>query len=115
MNAATMKDTAKQSFEMYKSAFESAFRYQEKLSKGVEVFANLDYDDINKTPKDLVFQIDKMKLYHYRPLVKNPLAVPVMITYALMNRTKALSKVFWNSGWICTSSTGGTPRPKTCT
>ncbi len=86
MNAATMKDTAKQSFEMYKSAFESAFRYQEKLSKGVEVFANLDYDDINKTPKDLVFQIDKMKLYHYRPLVKNPLAVPVMITYALMNK-----------------------------
>ena len=86
MNAATMKDTDKQSFEMYKSAFESAFRYQEKLSKGVEVFANLDYDDINKTPKDLVFQIDKIKLYHYRPLVKNPLAVPVMITYALMNK-----------------------------
>lgn len=86
MSNTNMTDTAKESFKMYESAMESALKYQEKLLKGSEVFANLDYDDINKTPKDLVYQIDKMKLYHYKPMVKNPNPVPVLIVYALMNK-----------------------------
>jgi polyhydroxyalkanoate synthase len=71
---------------MYESAVESALRYQEKLSKGAEMFAKLNQDDINKTPKDLVLQIDKVQLYHYKPQVKNPCSVPVLIIYALMNK-----------------------------
>ncbi len=73
-------------FHMYESAVESALRYQEKLLKGVEVFANIQYDDINQTPKDLVFQNDKMQLFHYKPMVKNPNAIPVLVVYALMNK-----------------------------
>lgn len=79
-------DTVKESIKMYESAVASALTYQEKLVKGMDVFENLDYDDINKTPKELVFQIDKMKLYHYIPMVKNPNPIPVMIVYALMNK-----------------------------
>lgn len=52
----------------------------------MEVLANLDYDETNKTPRDLVFQMDKMKLYHYKPMVKSPNSIPVLIVYALMNK-----------------------------
>ncbi len=86
MNTTSFENTAKESFKMYENAVESALNYQEKLLKGVEVIANSNYDEINNTPKDLVFQIDKMCLYHYRPMVKNPCSVPVLIVYALMNK-----------------------------
>lgn len=72
--------------KLYTSAVEKALDYQNKIFKGMEVLANLDYDETNKTPKDLVFQMDKMKLYHYKPMVKNPNPIPVLIVYALMNK-----------------------------
>lgn len=73
-------------FNPFESVAEKAFTYHEKLLKGIEVFSTLNYDDIDKTPKDLVFQIDKVKLYRYRPVVKNPNPIPVLIAYALMNK-----------------------------
>ncbi|MDR0828229.1 MAG: hypothetical protein LBN33_10250, partial [Desulfovibrio sp.] len=73
-------------FKMFESAMDGALKYNEKLLKGLEVFAKLNLDEINATPKDLVFQVDKMKLYHYKPQVKNPTQVPVLIVYALMNK-----------------------------
>lgn len=89
MSTTEQKDAAagvQSYFSMFESALESAFTFQEKLYKGLDVFANLDYDDINKTPRDLVLQIDKMRLYRYRPMVKNPNPVPVLVVYALMNK-----------------------------
>ena len=86
MNTATPNDATQSFFSMYESAMEKALQYQEKLIKGMEVFHKLNYEDINKTPKDLVLQIDKMKLYRYKPVVKNPHPIPVLITYALMNK-----------------------------
>lgn len=86
MNTAMPNDNANAFFSMYESSMEKALNYQEKLIKGMEVFSKLDYDDINKTPKDLVLQIDKMKLYHYKSVVKNPHPIPVLIVYALMNK-----------------------------
>ena len=71
---------------MYESAADSFLKYQEKLSKGMEVFTSLNIDDIDKTPKDLVLQIDKMKVYRYQPVVKNPNPIPVLLVYALMNK-----------------------------
>ncbi|MFC1895398.1 class III poly(R)-hydroxyalkanoic acid synthase subunit PhaC [Thermodesulfobacteriota bacterium] len=42
--------------------------------------------DIATAPKDLVFQIDKVKLYHFPPLKKKACPVPLIISYALVNR-----------------------------
>ncbi|MDR2077083.1 MAG: class III poly(R)-hydroxyalkanoic acid synthase subunit PhaC [Desulfovibrio sp.] len=86
MEKTNSSDIMKDSLRMYESAVESALRYQEKLLKGVEVFTRINLDDINKTPKDLVFQIDKTKLYHYKPMVKHPVPVPILLVYALMNK-----------------------------
>jgi polyhydroxyalkanoate synthase len=73
-------------FNMFEHSMELAFKYQEKLLKGMEVFSKLKLDDINKTPKDAVLSQDKMTLYHYKPLAKNRVSVPVLIVYALMNK-----------------------------
>ena len=71
--------------KMYESATESALKFQEKFLKSAEMFAGLEYDDINKTPKDVVFKIDKMKLYRCRAVGKVN-STPILIVYALMNK-----------------------------
>lgn len=83
---ATPNENAANPMHMYEETMSKALAFQEKMLKGFEMFTKLNIDDINKTPKDLVFQMDKMKLYHYKPMVKNPLAVPTVIFYALMNK-----------------------------
>jgi len=101
----TKKGFVNPALDMYKSAAESALKYQEKFLKGFENFAKLEYDDINKTPKDLVFQIDKTKLYRYRATKKVD-ATPILLVYALMNKQyimdlsqeKSFVKMLVNSG-----------------
>ncbi len=57
-----------------------------KLVKGMEVLMTLPQVDLEPTPKELVFQEDKMKLYRY--VQEGPLScpVPILICYALVNR-----------------------------
>ena len=86
MTIEACEKAAKKAMNLFEGAVDDALKFQEKMLKGVEVIADTTYDEIDMTAKDVVFQIDKMKLYHYRPRVKNPLAVPTIITYALMNR-----------------------------
>ncbi|MDR1947531.1 MAG: class III poly(R)-hydroxyalkanoic acid synthase subunit PhaC [Desulfovibrio sp.] len=85
-NAETPATEAAEIFKMYESAVESAMTYGEKLLKGAEVFTKLNIDDINKTPRDLTLRMDKVQIFHYRPMVKKPASVPVLIVYALMNK-----------------------------
>ncbi|MDR1686187.1 MAG: class III poly(R)-hydroxyalkanoic acid synthase subunit PhaC [Desulfovibrio sp.] len=82
----TIVSEAADAFKMYESAVGSAMTYGEKLLKGTEVFTKLDCDDINKTPKDLALRMDKVQIFHYRPMVKKPSSIPVLIVYALMNK-----------------------------
>ena len=58
----------------------------EKLIKGVDTLMNVDYSGFDATPKELIFQEDKMKLYHYEPKVKDPNKIPTLIVYALVNK-----------------------------
>jgi polyhydroxyalkanoate synthase len=59
-----------------------------KLVKGIENLSHLQEDDIEigVTPKEVVYQEDKLVLYHFKPVVEQPLAIPVLIVYALVNR-----------------------------
>ncbi len=64
--------------------------FQHNVLKGVKTLLNLPKDEIKSDvmDKDEVFSIGKMKLYHYRPVKTNAkkVKIPVMITYALVNR-----------------------------
>ncbi len=42
--------------------------------------------EIATTPKDLVWQQDKVSLFHYRPLAEQRIGIPVLICYGLIGR-----------------------------
>ena len=59
-----------------------------KVMKGVETLSHLREKDISTGVSDyeVVYTDDKLQLYHYLPLVKKPFKIPVLISYALVNR-----------------------------
>ncbi|MFO1371089.1 MAG: class III poly(R)-hydroxyalkanoic acid synthase subunit PhaC [Candidatus Competibacteraceae bacterium] len=61
----------------------------EKLSKGIENLSTLkDEDvDIGSTPKDVIYSQDRLRVYHYKPLVDKAkiLKTPLLIVPPLIN------------------------------
>jgi len=57
-----------------------------KVLKGMEILMNMSDIDVAPTAKDLVYAEDRMRLFHYKPFVKKPCPIPLLITYALVNR-----------------------------
>jgi len=60
----------------------------QKLFKGVEILSHLREEDIQigVTPKEEVYQEDKVVLYRFTPKVEHSLNIPILIVYALANR-----------------------------
>jgi polyhydroxyalkanoate synthase len=62
----------------------------QKLIKGIETLGNLTHEDVQvgTAPKEAVYQEDKLILYRYTPQVEDSqlFKVPVLISYALVNR-----------------------------
>ncbi len=60
----------------------------QKVVKGVENLSHLREEDleIGATPKEVVYREDKVSLYRFQPVVEQPLNIPVLIVYALINR-----------------------------
>ncbi|MBF0555147.1 MAG: class III poly(R)-hydroxyalkanoic acid synthase subunit PhaC [Nitrospirae bacterium] len=56
-----------------------------KVIKGTETILQIEDIDVGTSQKELVFQQDKMKLYHYKN-DKVTCSVPVLIVYALVNK-----------------------------
>lgn len=57
-----------------------------KVVKGTEILTGIDEIDVGTAPKDLVYEEDKLKLYHYRQEGPVTCNVPLLIVYALVNR-----------------------------
>ncbi len=58
-----------------------------KMQYGPEYYANPDDVKVGQTPKELVWQKGKWKLYHYKPADgTTPQGLPIFIVYALINR-----------------------------
>jgi polyhydroxyalkanoate synthase len=59
-----------------------------KVVKGIETLSRLREEDIQVgvSAKEAICQEDKLVLYHFIPLVEQPLSTPVLIVYALVNR-----------------------------
>jgi polyhydroxyalkanoate synthase len=59
-----------------------------KIVKGIEYLSNLKEEDVQvgTTPKEVVFEYGKLKLYRYKPLVEKPFKIPLLFSYALVNR-----------------------------
>jgi poly[(R)-3-hydroxyalkanoate] polymerase subunit PhaC len=57
-----------------------------KLIKGSEVLTEIEEVDVGTAPKELVYEEDKLQLYHYTQEGPVTCDVPVLIVYALVNR-----------------------------
>jgi poly(R)-hydroxyalkanoic acid synthase, class III, PhaC subunit len=61
-------------------------KVQQKLLKGFENLINIKDVETGVTPKELVYQEDKVQLFHYVPVSKGVCPVPLIVVYALVNR-----------------------------
>jgi len=59
-----------------------------KVVRGMEILSKIKEEDISVgvSEKEVVYEEDKLKLYHFVPLVEQPFEIPVLISYALVNR-----------------------------
>jgi polyhydroxyalkanoate synthase len=57
-----------------------------KLIKGSKSLMEVGEIDVGTAPKELVYQQDKMRLFHYKNEGKVTCGVPVLIVYALVNK-----------------------------
>lgn len=67
-------------------AVQELLEFTKKLVSGVETLGRLGKIEVGASPKDAVYREDKLVLYRYRPVVKNPHPTPLLIVYALVNR-----------------------------
>ncbi len=58
----------------------------EKTIKGFQIISTIEKIDVGTAPKELVFEEDKLRLYHYLPEGPVTCKVPMLIVYALVNR-----------------------------
>jgi polyhydroxyalkanoate synthase subunit PhaC len=61
----------------------------QKLAKGYETLQSIEEVDIATTPKKLVWQRDKVKMYHYIRETPATCKIPVMVSFAML-KTAAL-------------------------
>jgi polyhydroxyalkanoate synthase len=62
----------------------------EKIAKGYETLQQIDTVEIGTTPKELVWQCDKIKMYHYLRETPAKCATPVLVSFAMLNRHDVL-------------------------
>lgn len=64
--------------------------YIDRLLQGAELIRQISGIKYEYNPRKLVFERDKLKLYHYQPQVKKPHAVPLLVVFATVNRPEIL-------------------------
>ncbi|MDR2604205.1 MAG: alpha/beta fold hydrolase, partial [Desulfovibrio sp.] len=94
----------------FEKSIQESIDFQSNVLKGIKTMLDLPKEEIKSDllEKSEVFSIGKMKLYHYKPLKTSakPVKIPVMITYALVNRQymmdiqpdRSVIKAFLESG-----------------
>lgn len=65
-------------------------RTSEKLIKGYETLQQIGDVEVATTPKELVWQNDLVKLYHYKRDTPAKSKIPVLVSFAIMNRQDVL-------------------------
>jgi polyhydroxyalkanoate synthase subunit PhaC len=69
---------------------EEMTKTSQTLVKGYEILQNIGDVEIGTTPKELVWENDLVKLYHYKRETPATCKVPVLVSFAIMNRHDVL-------------------------
>lgn len=70
--------------------FEELTSTTQKLAKGYETLKNIEEVTVATTPKELVWKRDKVKLYHYLRDTPAKCKIPVLVSFAMLNRHDVL-------------------------
>ncbi|NOR23759.1 MAG: class III poly(R)-hydroxyalkanoic acid synthase subunit PhaC [Desulforhopalus sp.] len=73
-----------------KSLAEEAESAQKRMGKAADVLLGDLETDIATTPYEVVYQQDRVKLKHYKPIKKKKVQTPLLLIYALINRETML-------------------------
>lgn len=92
--------------EKLKETFADMNAANEKLIKGIETFMKLDASGTNSTEREVVFEIDKVKLYHYAKRTRTQNKIPTLTVYALVN-TPAMMDIQEDKSFIKNLLEGG--------
>ncbi len=69
---------------------DDAQKVQSRAQKASEVLLGELETELAKTPYDVVYEEDRVKLKHYRPRMKSSYQTPLLVVYALINRETML-------------------------
>jgi polyhydroxyalkanoate synthase subunit PhaC len=72
------------------SLAEDAEKAQERAKKASDVFLEPLDTQIASTPYDVVYEEDRVKLKHYKPVTHTEFKTPLLVVYALINRETML-------------------------
>ena len=67
-------------------AVQEMLEFNRKLADGLKTLTEIGEIEVGITPKESVYQEDKLILYRYKPVVDKPHPTPLLIVYALVNR-----------------------------
>jgi polyhydroxyalkanoate synthase subunit PhaC len=70
-----------------------------KVAKTVELLSRGNHISVGDTPNDIVYETRLYRLLHYRSLVKRVSSTPILVVYALINRSYVLD-LQPNKSWI---------------
>ncbi|MBK8954202.1 MAG: class III poly(R)-hydroxyalkanoic acid synthase subunit PhaC [Saprospiraceae bacterium] len=72
------------------SIFNELVQINDKLQKGYKTLREIEEVDVAVTPKELVWECDKVKLFHYIRETPPKCDIPVLVSFAIMNRHDVL-------------------------
>ncbi len=102
-----LMETNEKYLEKMKQSFDEIIEANEKMFKGMETFMDLDVTASNQTERKLVYEEDKLKLYHYEKRTRTQHKIPTLIVYALVN-TPAMMDLQEDRSFIKNILEGGT-------
>ena len=70
-----------------------------KIAKTIELLSKGNHISVGDTPNDIVYETRLFRLLHYRSLVKKVYPIPILVVYALINRSYVLD-LQPNKSWI---------------
>ncbi len=70
-----------------------------KIAKTIELLSQGNHISVGDTPNDIVYETRLFRLLHYRSLVKKVYPTPILVVYALINRSYVLD-LQPNKSWI---------------
>ncbi|HRG69142.1 MAG: class III poly(R)-hydroxyalkanoic acid synthase subunit PhaC [Saprospiraceae bacterium] len=70
--------------------YEELLSVSGKIQKGYETLKDIENVEVGTAPKELVWQSDKVKLYHYIRETPPKCKIPVLVSFAIMNRQDVL-------------------------